>query len=57
MEYREDSDQLKLLKKDILDLMSFKTAVAREWLTSSSKKRPHAEGSSLSDLEDNQPEA
>jgi len=38
MEYREDAVKIKLPKKEIMDLMNFKIAVAREWLVSSSKK-------------------
>ena len=39
MEYREDVQKLQKRKNEIKDIMHFKIAVAREWLTKSPNKR------------------
>lgn len=55
MEYREDAQKLLKRKNEIMDLMHFKIAVAREWLTKSPNKRAlSSEESNSSDTEENQ---
>jgi len=55
MEYREDAQKLLKRKNEIMDLMNFKIAVAREWLTKSPNKRAlSSEESNSSDTEENQ---
>jgi len=55
MEYREDAQKLLKRKNEIMDLMHFKIAVAREWLTKSPNKRAlSSEELNSSDTEENQ---